>query len=102
MAIQNIFQDPPEVASRPFRPDELIDEMLACYAEWRQEVWAVEETYRDWCAAPSAERDGRFAVYFAALDQEESAAAAYAIAAEEVRALLHEIVETSLAERPDH
>jgi predicted HicB family RNase H-like nuclease len=100
MAIQDIFPGSSEVAPRPFRPDELIDEMLACYAEWRQEVWAVDETYRHWCAAPSAERDRCFAVYFATLDQEESAAATYAIAAEQVRVLLNEIVETSLAERP--
>ena len=78
--------------------DELIDEMLACYAEWRDEVAAVDDAYRYWCAAPAAERDRRFGVYIAALDQEESAAMVYAGLAEQLRALLHEAVERSAAD----
>lgn len=72
--------------------------MLACYAEWREEVSAVDETYRRWCAASTAERDRRYGVYIAALDQEESAAMTYAVVAEELRALLHEAVELSVDE----
>jgi hypothetical protein len=68
--------------------DDLIDEMLSCYYEWRDEAAVVDETYRHWCTAPSAERERYFAVYIAALDQEESAAMTYAFAAEELRELL--------------
>jgi hypothetical protein len=65
---------------------ELVDEALALYAEWREEMAAVEEAYRRWISAPRDERHQRFAAYQAGLDQEEAAAAAYLLASAELRA----------------
>ena len=68
-----------------------IDDALSAYSAWREEAAAVEETYRHWCAAPSAERDRRHGAYIGALDQEQAAAITYAIAASELRALLQSL-----------
>jgi hypothetical protein len=81
----------------PCPTEEVIDEMLACYAEWREEVAAVDETYRRWCVAPNAGRDLYFGVYIAALDQEEAAAMLYAVVAQEVRELLQASCSTGTA-----
>ncbi|WP_156028037.1 hypothetical protein [Candidatus Solirubrobacter pratensis] len=88
MAIRDMFPGSPVLAPLPLAIDELIEEMLDYYAEWRQEAAAVDEMYRYWCAAPIAERDRCFVGYNAALDQEQSAAMMYAVVAEEVRAVL--------------
>lgn len=93
MAIRDSFPGTRVLAPLPSSPDELIDEMLGCYAEWREEVEAVDEAYRLWCTALSDDRDVCFGVYVAAVDQEESAAMAYAVVAEEVRALLQRAAE---------
>ena len=69
--------------------DGLVDEMLAHYIEWRRHAAAAGDAYRDWSGAIAGE-DGamRFSAYVAALDQEESTAAAYAIVAAEVERAL--------------
>jgi hypothetical protein len=89
MTLSDMFPEAPALTPMPCPPEELIDEMLACYAEWREEVATVDETYRRWCVAPNAERDLYFGVYLAALDQEESAAMLYAVVAQQVSELLH-------------
>ena len=67
--------------------DLLIDELVARYVAWREESAAVWETAQ-WCsAAMPAESGLSFAVYLAALDREEAAAAGYAMALERVRLL---------------
>jgi hypothetical protein len=48
------------------------------YLAWRQTTDAVADTYERWSAAPATEEAARFAAYTAALDQAETAAAAYA------------------------
>ena len=55
----------------------LVDEMVACYANWREEAAGVRDAYRRWREA-SSEHGGAFVAYMAALDQEQSAAARYA------------------------
>jgi hypothetical protein len=88
MVSGNTPSGPPALAQVASEIDALIDEMLAYFDQWRQEVAAVEETYRRWCAAPSAERDRSFGVYIAALDQEEAAAIMYGSVAAELRSML--------------
>ena len=61
-------------------PDELVDEMVMSYVDWREDAAAVEPAYVWWSEAPSGEEAQSFAAYCAALDQEESAAATYALA----------------------
>jgi hypothetical protein len=88
MAMRDVFPGTSATARPPSEVDELIEEMLDHFAEWREEVAAVREAYRLWCAAPSAERDLRFGVYLATLDQEEAAATMYAVLTQELRAVL--------------
>jgi hypothetical protein len=56
------------------------DEVQHAHDEWRGEAAAVQETYRQWCAAPVAERARRHGAYRAALDREQAAAVTFAIA----------------------
>jgi len=63
-------EQPPAVAV-------LVDDMVACYANWREAAAGVRDTHRRWREANNEHRDG-FAAYMAALDQEQSAAARYA------------------------
>jgi hypothetical protein len=49
----------------------LVKLALAMFVEWREDEAAVVQTYAQWRAAPLPERSWRFAVYTAALDQEE-------------------------------
>jgi hypothetical protein len=58
----------------------LVDEMLACYVDWREDATAAADAYGRWSGAPPSEIACRFAAYLAALDQEESAATRYALA----------------------
>jgi hypothetical protein len=63
----------------------LVDEMLASYIDWREDAAATRDAYTRWCTAPTAEEDWRFSAYMAALDQEESAAARYALVLEHMQ-----------------
>jgi hypothetical protein len=56
----------------------LVDEALAGYAEWRDGADAVVDAYEQWSTAPLAEAGLRFSAFTAALDQEQTAAGAYA------------------------
>jgi hypothetical protein len=66
----------------------LLDEMLACYVDWREDAAAAADAYRRWSCAPTAEESIRFAAYRAALEQEESAARSYRLAVTDVEDLL--------------
>jgi hypothetical protein len=57
----------------------LVDGMLSCYVEWREDAAEAGEAYRRWCMAPSDESGWRFSCYMAALDQEEWSAKRYAV-----------------------
>jgi hypothetical protein len=56
----------------------LVDAVLDGYVEWREDAASVADAYTRWSSAPRAENAVRFAAYTAALDQEQSAASAYA------------------------
>jgi hypothetical protein len=56
----------------------LVDDLLVGYAEWRDGCDAVADAYERWSTAPRSESDLRFAAFRAALDQEQTAASAYA------------------------
>ncbi len=56
----------------------LVDEMIERYVNWREECAAVRASYQYWSSAEPAESRMAFAVYNAALDREECAAAVYA------------------------
>ena len=62
--------------------------MEASYVDWREATGVVADAYRGWVAAPPAERQPRFAAYFAMLDQEEAAATLYDSVIREVCRLL--------------
>jgi hypothetical protein len=58
----------------------LVEELLSCYADWRNAAAAAANAYRRWSAAPGDARAQSFCVYTAALDQEEAAAMSYTLA----------------------
>jgi hypothetical protein len=57
--------------------EQLIDEMLARYLDWRAAAEAVDAAYRVWSRAAQAEGALAFAAYGAAVDREERAATVY-------------------------
>jgi hypothetical protein len=81
--------------------DDLVDDVLASYVEWREGLDDANDAYRRWREAPSAEEPRRFAAYTAALDREEAAADSYAQSiAELLRWLGHSRQMTSPREEP--
>jgi hypothetical protein len=67
-------------------PDHVVDEFLETYILWREECDRLRSAYTRWTRADSADRGSAFAVYLAALDQEESAAQWHSEWSERVRA----------------
>jgi hypothetical protein len=59
--------------------DGLVDELLACYIDWRHDAATVRDAYREWSAESGAQSPLRFAAYMAALDQEQASAERYAL-----------------------
>ena len=59
---------------------ELVDAMVACYVDWREDCARVAEVHRRWREAPAGQEDEWYASYRAALDREETAATAYELA----------------------
>ena len=59
-------------------PNRLADEVMECYASWRQACAAVEWAYAAWREALRGERRLACAAHVAALDGEQYAAQAYA------------------------
>ena len=62
----------------------LLDDMLDLHVEWRERASLSRAAYGRWCDAPALEAELRFGAYCAALDQEESAALAYAAVVREL------------------
>jgi hypothetical protein len=56
----------------------LADQVMERYAEWREDADAVADSFDRWSAASAEENGLRFAAHLAALDQEATAASAYA------------------------
>ena len=59
---------------------ELVDGMLACYVDWREDCARLADVHRQWREAPAADNDEWYSTYRAALDREEAAATAYELA----------------------
>src|SRR3981081_570171 len=83
---QNLFAAPSIAMSRrrfqrrrfdAWLREQLIDEMLARYLDWRAEAEAVDAAYGVWSRAPQAEGALAFAAYGVAVDREERAATVY-------------------------
>jgi hypothetical protein len=55
----------------------LVDELMDGYVSWREESASVAAMYDLWERAPRERRAIAYAAYVAALDREETAAAAY-------------------------
>lgn len=55
----------------------LVDDLIAAYVTWRMECSAVRRSYDIWSTRDRRDRNAAFAVYVAALDREERAAATY-------------------------
>jgi hypothetical protein len=56
----------------------LVDELLELYCEWREDSARVQTAYERFAAAEPEDRREAYAVYLAAVDQEEAAARTYA------------------------
>jgi hypothetical protein len=56
----------------------LVDELLELYCEWREDSARVQTAYERFAAAEPEDRKAAYAVYLAAVDQEEAAARTYA------------------------
>ena len=63
---------------------DLEDEFLACYVRWREASADVRLAYEHWRCSVHGQGAGAFAVFQAALDQEESAARDYCDVATEL------------------
>jgi hypothetical protein len=70
------------------RYEQAVDRLVAAYVDWREESIAAREAYSRCDATRGQEHRHAFAVYFAALDREERAAAEYAACVEQVCALV--------------
>jgi hypothetical protein len=66
---------------------DVVDEMLACWTEWRETATNSTDAYRRWCVAPEGEETRRYSAYMSALDQEEAAAETYSRAVADVERL---------------
>jgi hypothetical protein len=64
--------------------EDAVDRLVAAYVDWREESIAAREAYGRCDLTRGQEHRDAFAVYFAALDREERAAAEYAGCVEEV------------------
>jgi hypothetical protein len=53
--------------------EQRMDDVAVSYLDWVEECIAVQEAYEHWSNAPAHDASVAFAVYCAALDQEESA-----------------------------
>jgi hypothetical protein len=58
--------------------DNLIDDVMDAYVDWRQESAEAEFAYRRWSVSLATDPARAFAVYAAALDREELASISYA------------------------
>jgi hypothetical protein len=70
------------------RYTQAVDQLIAAYVYWLEEEIAAEEAYSRCGTTRGPTRRRAFAVYFAALDREERAAAEYATCVDEVSAII--------------
>jgi hypothetical protein len=70
------------------RYEQAVDRLVAAYADWRQESVAAREAYSRCDPTRGQQHPQALAVYLAALDHEERAAAEYAACVEQVCAVI--------------
>lgn len=78
--------EPAAAARATHVPDDVVDDFVETYVLWREECDRVRGAYARWARADASDRACAFAVYRAALDQEESAARCYWESSERVSA----------------
>lgn len=88
MAIFRVPSQDMRTSASKSMADGLVDELLSYYIDWRRDARAVNDAYRLWSIAPAGEEALGFFAYVAALDQEESSAARYAVVLREVERAL--------------
>ena len=88
MALSRLPSEDVSTGAPDSMTDGLVDELLSYYIDWRQDAKAAEDAYRLWSTAPAGDGALRFSAYRAALDQEESSAARYALVFREVERAL--------------
>ena len=59
--------------------EQLVDDAIIAYVEWREECMEVWNAYAWWASAPPEDVRRAHAAYHAALDREEAAAEVYAV-----------------------
>jgi hypothetical protein len=68
-----------EHARKPsLHQQEIVDDVVIAYVEWREECTEVWNAYGWWASAPRADAPRAHAAYRGALDREEAAAKVYA------------------------
>jgi hypothetical protein len=72
-----------------FWHEQLVDEAVDAYVEWREESGTVRVAYSRWASAAAEDAERAHAAYQAALDREEVAAQVYASLIERVGELLN-------------
>jgi len=60
------------------RHEQLLDEAIDAYVDWREESAEVWDAYERWQRAPAADARFAFSAYCAAVDREERASLVYA------------------------
>jgi hypothetical protein len=78
---------------------QLVDDAVYAYVQWREESATVWAAYGRWTHAAAEEAGGAHAAYQAALDREEAAAQVYASLVERVSEVLKTGIEYTLAAR---
>jgi acetoin utilization deacetylase AcuC-like enzyme len=58
--------------------EQLLDEVVDAYVDWREESTEVWDAYERWSRAPAADAPLAFSAYCAAVDREERASYVYA------------------------
>jgi hypothetical protein len=58
--------------------EELLDEAVHAYVDWREESTEVRDAYEQWRRTPAADAPFAFSAYCAAVDREERASHVYA------------------------
>jgi hypothetical protein len=71
-----------------FWQEQLVDDAVVAYVEWREESGTVWAAYSRWARAAAEDSGRAHAAYRAALDREEAAAQVYASLIERVAELL--------------
>jgi hypothetical protein len=73
---------------RPLRQQQLVDEAVLAYVDWREESATLRASYRRWATATGEDGGGAYTAYRAAIDREEAAAHHYASLTRRVSDLL--------------